>query len=69
LVGFEDYADIFSFGVEMGITVVADVAWGTGMDCVVTAHKAVVTRKPESSSLFVEDVAWNDIFATSFLRS
>lgn len=37
MVGFEDYADVVSFWVEMGVAVVADVAWGAGVDGVVAA--------------------------------
>lgn len=37
LVSLEDYANVLSFWVEMGIAVVADVTWCSGMDCVVAA--------------------------------
>ena len=40
------------------VFVVFDVALLRGIDCVISAHGAVLARKPERTSLAVDDVPW-----------
>lgn len=57
----EDNANVFAVRVQRRVAVVLDVARGHGVDGVVAAHDAVLARPPVRASLFVDDVARDDI--------
>lgn len=61
LFGGQGDADIFALGMLGGIAIVADEPGSHGEDGVVATHTGVLSRKPEGTSLPIDDHSSADL--------